>query len=147
MIYHTVLIAFDFSDPASLQPMLETAVRLTEGDARGVVVICADESDIHQAGITQANHPAAGERRRRIEADMQALLASLPESLPRPVCVALPGVTHDVILSEARKRKADGIIMMARRPGLASYLLGSNAERVLRHSTCSVFVLRRASMR
>jgi nucleotide-binding universal stress UspA family protein len=32
--------------------------------------------------------------------------------------------------------------MMAGTPGLSSYIIGSNAERVVRHAECSVFIVR-----
>lgn len=52
------------------------------------------------------------------------------------------GVSHQEIIEEAKKIKADTIIMMASRPGLKSYFIGTTAERVIRHANCSVFVLR-----
>jgi universal stress protein F len=52
------------------------------------------------------------------------------------------GVSHHEIIEESKKIKADTIIMMASRPGLKSYFIGTTAERVIRHANCSVFVLR-----
>ncbi|QKF68539.1 universal stress protein [Arcobacter venerupis] len=52
------------------------------------------------------------------------------------------GVSHQEILEESIKIKADTIIMMASRPGLKNYFIGTTAERVIRHANCSVFVLR-----
>lgn len=52
------------------------------------------------------------------------------------------GVSHQEIIEEAKKMKADTIVMMASRPGLKSYFIGTTAERVIRHANCSVIVLR-----
>ncbi|WP_428025362.1 universal stress protein [Arcobacter sp.] len=52
------------------------------------------------------------------------------------------GTVHNEILEEAKKIKADAIVMMATRPGLGSYFISSTAERVIRHAHCSVFVIR-----
>lgn len=52
------------------------------------------------------------------------------------------GSAHREILEEARRIKADAIVMMATKPGLGSYFISSTPERVVRHAACSVFVIR-----
>lgn len=52
------------------------------------------------------------------------------------------GSAHREILEEARRIKADAIVMMATKPGLSSYFISSTPERVVRHAACSVFVIR-----
>ncbi|WP_320035033.1 universal stress protein [Halarcobacter sp.] len=52
------------------------------------------------------------------------------------------GSAHREILEEARRIKADAIVMMATKPGLGSYFISSTSERVMRHAACSVFVIR-----
>lgn len=44
------------------------------------------------------------------------------------------------ILAAAEEHKADLIIIASHRPGLANYLLGATADRVVRHSPISVLV-------
>jgi universal stress protein F len=44
------------------------------------------------------------------------------------------------ILQLAEEEHADLIIIGSHRPGLANYLIGSTADRVVRHATCSVLV-------
>jgi universal stress protein F len=44
------------------------------------------------------------------------------------------------ILESAEKHGADLIIIGSHRPGLANYLIGSTADRVVRHAACSVLV-------
>jgi len=46
------------------------------------------------------------------------------------------------VLEEAEACKADLIVMGSHRPAMATYLLGSNAARIVRHAPCSVMVLR-----
>ncbi len=46
------------------------------------------------------------------------------------------------IVEYARKQSADCIIIASHRPELKDYLLGSTASRVVRHSPCSVLVIR-----
>ena len=52
------------------------------------------------------------------------------------------GTVYREILAEAAAAGADLIVMAAHRPELRDYLLGPNAARVVRHATCSVFVVR-----
>lgn len=52
------------------------------------------------------------------------------------------GSIYETILQVARQTKADLIIMESLRPELKDYLLGPNAERVMRHAKCSVLVIR-----
>ena len=44
------------------------------------------------------------------------------------------------IMYLAEEEHADLIIIGSHRPGLANYLIGSTADRVVRHATCSVLV-------
>lgn len=52
------------------------------------------------------------------------------------------GTVYESIINTAREVNADLIIMSAHRPELKDYLLGPNAARVVRHSDCSVLVVR-----
>ena len=52
------------------------------------------------------------------------------------------GYVYEVILSIADKINADVIVVAAHRPELKDYLLGPNAARVVRHTKCSVLVVR-----
>ena len=55
------------------------------------------------------------------------------------------GRAYHEILEEAKEAHADLIVMASHRPGLATYLIGSNATYVVRHATCSVMVIREAA--
>jgi len=52
------------------------------------------------------------------------------------------GSAHSEIIDEAECTKPDSIVMMATKPGIRNYFISSTAERVIRHVTCSVFVIR-----
>ena len=54
----------------------------------------------------------------------------------------LQGHSAQGILDYAKKVKADCIIVGSHKPGLKDHLLGSTASRTVRHSPCSVHVLR-----
>lgn len=52
------------------------------------------------------------------------------------------GTAYEQILETATELEPELIVMGAHRPDLKDYLLGPNAARVVRHSNCSVLVLR-----
>jgi nucleotide-binding universal stress UspA family protein len=66
---------------------------------------------------------------------------NLPETLKVQHIVS-QGIVYKSIIDTAARIKADIIIMSAHRPELKDYLLGPNAARVVRHSDCSVLVVR-----
>lgn len=52
------------------------------------------------------------------------------------------GTAYEEILKTAQADGADLIVIGCHKPGFADYLLGPNAARVVRHSACSVYVVR-----
>ena len=54
----------------------------------------------------------------------------------------LQGHAATQILDHAEKVGADCIVVASHRPGLADYLIGSTAARLVRHAPCSVHVMR-----
>lgn len=56
--------------------------------------------------------------------------------------VVATGSIYEEILELARRTSADLIVIGAHKPALREFLLGPNAARVVRHSSCSVYVVR-----
>ena len=56
--------------------------------------------------------------------------------------IARHGTIYDEVLDVAEEIGADQIIMTAHRPNVSEYLLGNNADKIIRHAKCSVNVLR-----
>jgi len=52
------------------------------------------------------------------------------------------GTVYEEVLKTAQLSKADLIVIGAHKPDFKDYLLGPNAARVVRHSECSVYVVR-----
>lgn len=53
------------------------------------------------------------------------------------------GSIYDEALTEAGEWGVDLIVISSIRPTLATYLLGSNAAKIVRHARCSALVVRR----
>jgi nucleotide-binding universal stress UspA family protein len=58
--------------------------------------------------------------------------------------VRFGSIGHE-ILTAARDRDIDLIVMASHRPEMLDYLIGPNAAHVARHAGCSVLILRRFS--
>jgi universal stress protein F len=56
--------------------------------------------------------------------------------------VVATGRAYEEVLNLAKKSKASLIVVGAHKADLSDYLLGPNAARIVRHATCSVFVVR-----
>lgn len=56
--------------------------------------------------------------------------------------ITAQGSIYDQILQIADRITADLIVMASHNPGPEDYLLGPNAAKVVRHSNCSVMVVR-----
>lgn len=52
------------------------------------------------------------------------------------------GTVYHEVLGQAENLKADLIIIGSHHPTMATYLIGSNAQRIVRHAKCSVLVVR-----
>jgi nucleotide-binding universal stress UspA family protein len=52
------------------------------------------------------------------------------------------GAAYHEVLTEAKEWGADLILLCSHRPTMSTYLLGSNAAKIVRHATCAVLVLR-----
>ncbi len=82
---------------------------------------------------------------RIVQETNKALHRFSEENLPKNVKVqhiVTQGIVYKSIIETSQRIKADVIIMSAHRPELKDYLLGPNAARVVRHSDCSVLVVR-----
>lgn len=81
--------------------------------------------------------------RREAEEQLQALRPELLQSGVRTELFLRNGPATDIIVAFAVARKADLIIMGSQgRTGLRRLLIGSVAERVVRHAHCPVLVVR-----
>ena len=87
--------------------------------------------DFNRRAITEAKTRLSGYVSKHLPADAAATQ------------IVREGSIYREILAVAAEVKADIIIMASRKPSLQTYLLGTNAARVVEHATCSVLVVRR----
>lgn len=72
------------------------------------------------------------------EAELKATAAALPEAKT----VLASGHAGSYIVQYAQKEAVDCIVIASHKPGIEDFFLGSTAARVVRHSQCSVHVIR-----
>jgi len=89
--------------------------------------------------------PAAAQEKARKEAEAQLhqfVASHQAEALVEEVLVKT-GVAYDEILTAAENKKADTIIISSHDRGpMGRFLMGSNAEKVVRYAHCSVLVIK-----
>ncbi|WP_010322119.1 universal stress protein [Marinobacterium stanieri] len=142
-MYKKVLIPVDLAHESQLKDLIEAACDLSSGDTEvRFDFLYVDDSGIHQVGSPFIEPERDKLRRQETQESLVKLAASLMPVTLEYDCHVRWGIVHEQVLEEAKQFNADIIIMMASKPGLSSYFIGSNADRILRHSQCSVMVLK-----
>ncbi|MCB1355454.1 MAG: universal stress protein [Maritimibacter sp.] len=141
-MFDKIVLPIDLNHPASWEKALPMALRLA-----------GDNGEIHVLGIVHdigaamvASFLPADFETKALNHMETALEDFIAENLPEGA-KASPHVGHghvpETILTSARKIGADVIVMASHPPDeLRSFLVGSAAEKVVRHSEIPVLVVR-----
>ncbi|WP_296062912.1 universal stress protein [uncultured Amphritea sp.] len=140
-MYSNILIPLDLSHKEQVVELAQIATALAAGSPARINLLYVDQSFVHRAGDPQFDKALHEGHRNEALKEMEDLLVSLPENTVVNTLYR-DGTAHDQILETAGQLGVDVIVMMARKPGISSYFIGSNAERVVRHAPCSVFIVR-----
>ncbi|SDI26900.1 universal stress protein [Lutimaribacter saemankumensis] len=140
----TVLCAVDVNRPDAEVKVVQTAHRLAEleGAQLDVITVIPDYGMSVVGGFFSDDHTQkAVEHAKEILNDLvSGAIGDDANAKVRHVVGV--GTAYHEIIETAEKDGADLIVLGAHRPDLRDYLLGPNAARVVRHSTCSVYVVR-----
>lgn len=139
-MFENVLIPVDLSDQEHSDEAIKTAAMLqsvSNGAIRLMTVIPA---------VPMVAEYIPAEVSTQVAADAQSRLKELVSKYGLPddkttISVRHGGVYHEV-LEEAEEAGTDVIVMGSHHPAMSTYLLGSNAARIVRHAPCSVLVCR-----
>ncbi|GAA0783588.1 universal stress protein [Roseibium denhamense] len=139
----SVLCAVDVSQDHD-KKVLETANKLAQLDNAQLDVMTV----IPSAGITLVasyfdenfQGELVAETQKKLVDKVASVLGEDRNSEIRHVVAT--GSIYEEILEGAKKAGSDLIVIGAHQPHLSEYLLGPNAARVVRHSKCSVYVVR-----
>jgi len=136
-----ILVPVDFSKPAACA--LQAAGEFARRYGGGITLITVIETDplkrLEMNLLTVRNETLE----RRLKTDLQKLGAELVGAERIEATLVRSGKPFAEIVKAARKRQVDLIIMATHgHTGLKHLLLGSTAERVIRHAPCAVLTVR-----
>ncbi|MBJ3764595.1 universal stress protein [Maribius pontilimi] len=137
MQVNTVLLTVDVSADHDRTELFSEAARLGETGARIVVLTVVPE--MYLATATDPTGTVA-KMEEHAKAQLESVIAK--SQLAGSETRVGYGPVAGVILDVAEEIGADKILIHARRPGPASYALGSVASRVANHAKASVLVIR-----
>jgi universal stress protein A len=142
MAIERILVPIDFS-PSSLRA-LDEAVEFSRPYEAQVVVMFVVERGYYGSPLLVPDPKVIGAK---LEKAATARLSRIQQQLERRGVdcrtVVRFGVAYQAILDEAEKINANLIVIATHgRTGIAHFLLGSVAERVIRGASCPVLVIR-----
>ena len=141
-MYKTILTPLDLDDEPTWRRGLEAALKQARGGGGTLHLLYVIPA------VSSAVSPYISEDAQRalIENASARLHEFADEHVPADVTHELHLLQQDsvyrAILDTAEEISADLIILAAHRPVASDFLLGSNAARVVRHSSASVLVVR-----
>lgn len=74
--------------------------------------------------------------------EAEKALKQSAKALPNATPVMVSGHAGRLIVDYAKENDIDCIVIASHKPGIENFFLGSTADRVVRHATCSVHVIR-----
>lgn len=146
MRFERIVVPVDFSPPS--MRALETAIELAKPlRAELLVVHALQRLDYVAAGEMWAPAFDTGmlleQFGQAASKELAAIATMLAKRRVRARTILDIGPAYEVIVDTAKKRRADLIVISTHgRTGLAHVLMGSVAERVVRHAPCAVLTIR-----
>ena len=136
-MYKTILVPIDLSDLDKGKATIDIAQRLGGDGCRIRLLYVVEDIPTYVAAELPTGLVEKSKANAKTQLDDVAAAAGSNVEVE-----VRAGHAKTAILEVADDMAADLIIIGSHRPGLQDYLLGSTAGRVVRHSTCSVLVVR-----
>jgi nucleotide-binding universal stress UspA family protein len=134
-MYRKIIVAVDVAQLEKGERILRKASTLL--DEGGIVLLLNVVEDLPGYLVSDLSVDMAVRARQEAE----AMLLALAERVYRPAEVEIrQGSAAREILSAAKDRDADLIIVASHVPDFSNYFIGATADRVVRHATCSVLI-------
>ena len=142
-MYKTILVTIDINEPASWERALPHAVELARGWGAELHILTVVPD--YGMPVVEGYFPADF-REHAIRHTGEALDELMTKELPKDITVQEHiryGTVYDEILAAVDAVKADLVIMASHAPDrMREFLVGSQADRVVRRSPVSVLVVR-----
>jgi nucleotide-binding universal stress UspA family protein len=140
----SILCAIDISDTGKDREVLKTAIKLARLDdvQLDVVTVVPDFGMSLVGGYFNKTHhdEMMSNAKEQLSAEVLETAGSELNAKIRHIVVF--GKTYEEVLKTAKKANSSLIVVGAHKADLSEFLLGPNAARIVRHSTCSVYVVR-----
>ena len=140
-MFKMLQVPVDLSDPEHYRDAVGTAASLARqygATVRLVTVVPPLPGMVAEYLPAETHEQMLGETREKLEEIVSGL------DLGDGGCeiAVREGAVYHEVLEDAQEAGVDLIIMGSHRPAMRTYLIGSNAARIVRHAPCSVMVLR-----
>lgn len=140
-MFKKIIVAVDPAEPEFAKAALDKATRFSTDYGSAVHLVAV--LPFVQGYVSEFLPPDFDEKTaNEVRAKLADIAGGLGVAADRvSVEVRSGGVYHEV-LEAAKAFGADLIVVSSHHPGLATYLIGSNAANIVRHADCSVLVVR-----
>lgn len=139
-----VLCAIDVSDAEHEDVVINAAKKMADmaGVSLDVVTVVPDFGKSVVSGYFADDHHAkmVASSKDALNAAVTAAIGAEANAKTRHIVAT--GRAYEEIIKLADKANSSLIVIGAHKPDFKDYLLGPNAARVVRHSSCSVYVVR-----
>lgn len=140
-MFKQILLPLDFEHQELYPQVVAAALRLCHPQGQ-IHLLYVNSARIHHAAAPLYSNELIDNLNRVVEQQLGDFMqANIPAEHQGKIRIK-HGVVYDTILAQARKHDIELIVMPASRPGAKTYLLGSNASKVVRHADCTVLVIR-----
>ncbi len=140
-MYKRILVAVDVAELDIMPPGVAAAIEMA-GMTDGAVRLINVRSPVPLSQAEFMMPEFFVESQQKALAELQAFAKNF-ESLKGGVsALCRLGPVYAEVLQEAKDWDADLIIVSSHQPSMATYLLGSNAAKIVRHAECTVLVVR-----
>ena len=141
-MHKNIVLPVDLRHEHSLQQVVPAALVYSQTDGAHLHLVTV----VPELALASPTLTLPRDFKRRALEEARKRLSDLAEQyLPEQVNLVQTvreGSIYREILAVAAQVNADLIIMASRKPSMQTYLLGSNAARVVEHAKCSVLVVR-----
>jgi nucleotide-binding universal stress UspA family protein len=140
-MFNKIIVAIDLAQPELADRALRQAADLAKASGGEVRLVYVRPFMVDAALAYLPDDFFETEEKESVAA-LKAMVAPAGLSPERTSVTSPTGGVYDLVLAAAEQFKADLVVIGSRRPAMSTYLLGSNASRIVRHATSSVLVVR-----
>lgn len=141
-MFKNILVPIHLEYKKNHKKLLEGALNVLNKENGKITLFNVNENSVHPEVYLMVDENMKHEYEESSLEKLKEIAENYGLPMDKLSLMVKGGVVHQEILTQAQKMEADAIVMMATKPGMGSYFISSTAERVVRHTDCSVFIIR-----